>query len=287
MTKRLILATVVSAALLAFSSAALAQSDNNAPRNVMTPPSQINNPIRVGNPMQSLQAAKDACSGKAQGDACTFVTAVGSTITGNCRSIGGAQQQMLCLPNFDGVLGGRVPSQGQPGTPPSANASGTADPACLKAAITKQSQTVLGALDAFYAASKNSFTARTTALLAALDLTGTDRQTAVQAATKDFQDSQKAAQDAWQKARLDSATQFRTDQQACGGGQELNLQDGQPVGQPPRMEPQGNQNPQAGTNTQAGRPPQQRQPTQPKQPVGFGGQIVNFFKGLFGKKGGN
>jgi hypothetical protein len=123
--------------------------------------------------------------------------------------------------------------------------------------------------------------------LAALDLTGTDRQTAVQAATKDFQDSQKAAQDAWQKARLDSATQFRTDQQACGGGQELNLQDGQPVGQPPRMEPQGNQNPQAGTNTQAGRPPQQRQPTQPKQPVGFGGQIVNFFKGLFGKKGGN
>ena len=91
------------------------------------------------------------------------------------------------------------------------------DPICLKAALTVHGQSLMSALDAFYAAQKLSFSTRIAAMMAAVDLTGQDRVSAVQAAEKDFQSSQKAAQEAWQKAKQAAAEKFQTDQRACGG----------------------------------------------------------------------
>jgi len=213
MNRKIIIAAIVSSALLTVSFAAWAQSDYQ-------PTSPTSDSINVDAPPGPPQAAFDACSGKADGDSCTFTDTRG-TVTGQCR-MERRTLQLACAPNRgEGENGqGRNQQGGQ-----ASDRRTAADPACLKAALTTQSQTVLSALDKFYAAAKDSFTARITALLTAADLTGQDRMTAVQEAEKAFQKSQKEAQDAWQKSRLVAAEQFQKGQRACGGvGPEVTKQ---------------------------------------------------------------
>lgn len=88
--------------------------------------------------------------------------------------------------------------------------------ACIKSAVIKREDALIGAFDAYAASLRTARTTRKDALSVAWDTsTPNERRTLVKAADKSFADATKTARNTWNTARRNTWKVFETDRKVC------------------------------------------------------------------------